>query len=88
MSRDRSLSTITIRVTAFSSLSLCVALACGCGMGQSQVPLLPVSGVVKIGGNPMPMGTVEFHPDLYGRDAPVLKRLEAPFRLDPGLKLQ
>jgi murein L,D-transpeptidase YcbB/YkuD len=33
-------------------------------------------------------GTVEFHADLYGRDAPVLKGLEAPFRLDPGLKLQ
>jgi murein L,D-transpeptidase YcbB/YkuD len=33
-------------------------------------------------------GTVEFHTDLYGRDAPVLKGLEAPFRLDPGFKLQ
>ncbi len=33
-------------------------------------------------------GTVEFHPDLYERDAPVLKGLEAPFRIDPVLKLQ
>lgn len=28
-------------------------------------------------------GTVEFHPDLYGRDAPVLKGLDAPFRFSP-----
>jgi len=33
-------------------------------------------------------GSVEFHPDLYQRDAPVLKGLEAPFRIDPVLKLQ
>ena len=33
-------------------------------------------------------GTAEFHPDLYERDAPVLKGLEAPFRIDPVLKLQ
>jgi murein L,D-transpeptidase YcbB/YkuD len=33
-------------------------------------------------------GTAEFHPDLYQRDAPVLKGLEAPFRIDPVLKLQ
>jgi len=33
-------------------------------------------------------GAVEFHPDLYERDGPVLKGLEAPFRLEPVLKLQ
>ena len=33
-------------------------------------------------------GTVEFHPDLYQRDARVLKGLDAPFRVEPVLKLK
>jgi hypothetical protein len=41
---------------------LCVIAAPGCG-GTEQVPLVPVSGAVKLGGAAMPMGMVEFHPD-------------------------
>jgi hypothetical protein len=49
------------RGAAFAALALAV-VALGCG-GKNQIPLVPVSGVVKVGGAPMPMGTVQFHPD-------------------------
>jgi len=52
-----------IRVVSFALLVFGLAGVGGCGGGKEQVPLVPVSGVVKNGGAPMPMGTVEFHPD-------------------------
>jgi hypothetical protein len=33
------------------------------GCGKAEIPLVSVSGTVKSGGAPLPMGTVEFHPD-------------------------
>ena len=50
-----------LRIGSFLALVLSIG-ALGCG-GKEQTPLLPVSGLVRLGGAPMPMGTVEFHPD-------------------------
>jgi hypothetical protein len=50
-----------LRIYSFLALVLSIG-AIGCG-GKEPLVLLPVSGTVKLGGAPMPMGTVEFHPD-------------------------
>jgi hypothetical protein len=62
MPADRSRSICRARVCFLLFLGLSLVLTAGCG-GKSEVPLVPVSGTVKIHGAPMPMGTVEFHPD-------------------------
>ncbi len=46
-------------VTAVAAAVLMIA---GCG-GPAEPKLVGVTGAVKIGGAPMPMGTVEYHPD-------------------------
>jgi hypothetical protein len=38
-------------------------LTSGCGSGGTPLKLTPVSGKITLDGNPMPTGTVIFHPD-------------------------
>lgn len=54
---------LIVRYFSLSALAALVAASVGCDGKREEVPLVPVSGVVKLGGAPMPMGTVEFHPD-------------------------
>jgi hypothetical protein len=62
MPADRSRSISRARGFFLLFLGFSLVLTAGCG-GKGEVPLVPVSGTVKIHGVPMPMGTVEFHPD-------------------------
>lgn len=48
------------RVLSASVLGL--VLVAGCG-DKTEVPLVKVTGTVKVGGATIPMGMVEFHPD-------------------------
>jgi hypothetical protein len=59
----RSRSGNCFRLLPFIVLAVALLVAAGCGGGSPLVPLVKVSGIVKLGGAPMPMGTVEYHPD-------------------------
>jgi len=51
------------RVFSLAALGFALVFAAGCGGGKTDVPLIKVTGTVKVGGAPLQMGTVEFHPD-------------------------
>jgi hypothetical protein len=55
-----------VRVASVLQLVLFLGFAAaiaGCGGTKKETPLVKVSGKVLLAGAPLPMGTVEFHPD-------------------------